>query len=127
MWDACGMARTGSGLEHAIQEISALHEDFRTGLKVLGDGDSLNQSLEKAGRVDDFFELAQLMCRDALHREESCGGHFREEHQTPDGEALRDDDNFSYVAAWEYTGAEPVLHREDLNFQHVRPTQRSYA
>ena len=94
---------------------------------MLGDGDSLNQSLEKAGRVDDFFELAQLMCRDALHREESCGGHFREEHQTPDGEALRDDDNFSYVAAWEYTGAEPVLHREDLTFQHVRPTQRSYA
>ncbi|MDA0167815.1 fumarate reductase/succinate dehydrogenase flavoprotein subunit [Solirubrobacter taibaiensis] len=127
MWDACGMARTGSGLEHAIQEIATLHEDFKSGLKVLGDGDSLNQSLEKAGRVDDFFELAQLMCRDALHREESCGGHFREEHQTPDGEALRDDDHFSYVAAWEYTGAEPVLHREDLTFQHVRPTQRSYA
>ncbi|MBE2319686.1 fumarate reductase/succinate dehydrogenase flavoprotein subunit [Solirubrobacter sp. CPCC 204708] len=127
MWDACGMARNAPGLEHAMAEIAELHERFKAGVKVLGDGDSLNQSLEKAGRVDDFFELAQLMCRDALHREESCGGHFREEHQTPDGEALRDDDNFSYVAAWEYTGAEPVLHREELNFQHVRPTQRSYA
>ncbi len=127
MWDACGMARNGSGLEHAMKEIATLHERFKAGVKVLGDDESLNQSLEKAGRVDDFFELAQLMCRDALHREESCGGHFREEHQTPDGEALRDDDNFSYVSAWEYTGAEPKLHREDLTFQHVRPTQRSYA
>jgi len=98
-------------------------------VRVLGDEESLNQSLEKAGRVDDFFELAQLMCRDALHREESCGGHFREEHQTPDGEALRDDENFAYVAAWEWAGAgaAPILHREDLTFQHVRPTQRSYA
>jgi succinate dehydrogenase / fumarate reductase flavoprotein subunit len=127
MWEACGMARNASGLEHALQEIAKLHERFKTGVKVLGNGESLNQGLEKAGRVDDFFELAQLMCRDALHREESCGGHFREEHQTPDGEALRDDDNFSYVAAWEYTGAEPVLHKEELTFQHVRPTQRSYA
>jgi succinate dehydrogenase / fumarate reductase flavoprotein subunit len=127
MWDACGMARNASGLEHAMGEIATLHERFKTGVKVLGDDESLNQSLEKAGRVDDFFELAQLMCRDALHREESCGGHFREEHQTPDGEALRDDDNFSYVAAWEYTGGEPVLHKEQLSFQHVRPTQRSYA
>lgn len=127
MWNACGMARNGAGLEQALQDIGKLHGEFKAGVKVLGDNDSLNQSLEKAGRVDDFFELAQLMCRDALHREESCGGHFREEHQTPDGEALRDDDNFSYVAAWEYTGAEPVLHREELTFQHVRPTQRSYA
>ena len=128
MWEACGMARNGAGLEHAMAEIAKLHERFKAGVRVLGDDESLNQSLEKAGRVDDFFELAQLMCRDALHREESCGGHFREEHQTPDGEALRDDENFSYVAAWEYTGAAmPVLHREDLTFQHVRPTQRSYA
>ena len=127
LWDACGMERNGPGLEHAMAEIAQLHERFKTDVRVLGDDESLNQSLEKAGRVDDFFEVAQLMCRDALHREESCGGHFRSEHQTPDGEALRDDDNFSYVAAWEYTGAEPVLHKEALTFQHVRPTQRSYA
>jgi succinate dehydrogenase / fumarate reductase flavoprotein subunit len=127
LWDACGMARSGPNLEHAMAEIAALHERFKAGVKVLGDEESLNQSLEKAGRVDDFFEVAQLMCRDALHREESCGGHFREEHQTPDGEALRDDDNFAYVAAWEYTGGEPILHKENLTFQHVRPSQRSYA
>jgi succinate dehydrogenase / fumarate reductase flavoprotein subunit len=127
LWEACGMARNGPGLEHAMGEIADLHGRFRAGVRVLGDGESLNQSLEKAGRVDDFFALAQLMCRDALHREESCGGHFREEHQTPDGEALRDDDNFSYVAAWEHTGGEPVLHKEALQFQNVRPTQRSYA
>ena len=128
MWEACGMARNGAGPRARDGTRSPrCTSDFKTGVQVLGDGESLNQSLEKAGRVDDFFELAQLMCRDALHREESCGGHFREEHQTPDGEALRDDDHFSYVAAWEYTGGEPVLHREDLTFQHVRPTQRSYA
>ena len=121
------MARNGAGLEHAMDEVAKLHERFRAGLRVLGDDESLNQSLEKAGRVDDFFELAQLMCCDALHREESCGGHFREEHQTPDGEALRDDDDFSYVAAWEHTGGEPVLHKEQLRFQEVRPTQRSYV
>ncbi len=124
MWEACGMARNGPGLEHAMTEIAALHERFKAGVRVLGDDETLNQSLEKAGRVDDFFELAQLMCRDALHREESCGGHFREEHQSPDGEALRDDEQFSYVAAWEYPG---VLHKEPLSFQYVRPTQRSYA
>jgi succinate dehydrogenase / fumarate reductase flavoprotein subunit len=127
LWDACGMARSGPVLEHAMAEIAALHERFKAGVKVLGDDETLNQSLEKAGRVDDFFEVAQLMCRDALHREESCGGHFREEHQTPDGEALRDDDHFAYVAAWEYTGGEPILHKENLTFQHVRPSQRSYA
>jgi len=127
MWNACGMARNAAGLEAALQEIGELHQRFKTGVKVLGDDDNLNQSLEKAGRVDDFFELAQLMCRDALQREESCGGHFREEHQTPDGEALRDDENFSYVSAWEYNGADPKLHKEDLTFQYVRPTQRSYA
>ncbi|HEX6026197.1 MAG TPA: fumarate reductase/succinate dehydrogenase flavoprotein subunit [Solirubrobacter sp.] len=124
MWEACGMARNAAGLQQAIDEIAALHERFRAGVRVLGDDETLNQSLEKAGRVDDFFELAQLMCRDALHREESCGGHFREEHQSPDGEALRDDENFTYVAAWEYPG---VLHKEPLSFEYVRPTQRSYA
>ena len=88
---------------------------------------SLDQALEYAGRVADYLEFAELLCLDALTRNESCGGHFREEHQTPDGEALRDDDNFSYVAAWEHTGGEPVLHREELRFQSVRPTQRSYV
>jgi succinate dehydrogenase / fumarate reductase, flavoprotein subunit len=127
LWEACGMARNAGALAHAMTEIAALHEGFRGGVRVPGDGESLNQSLEKAGRVDDFFALAQLMCRDALHREESCGGHFREEHQTPDGEALRNDDDFSYVAAWEHTGGEPALHKEQLRFQEVRPTQRSYA
>ena len=124
LWEQCGMARNGPGLTQAMAEITSLHEEYLRDVRVLGDGESLNQSLEKAGRVSDFFELAELMCRDALHREESCGGHFREEHQTPDGEALRDDDHFAYVAAWEYPGA---LHKEPLTFQHVRPTQRSYV
>jgi succinate dehydrogenase / fumarate reductase flavoprotein subunit len=124
LWEQCGMARNGPGLTQAMAEITALHESYLRDVRVLGDGESLNQSLEKAGRVSDFFELAELMCRDALHREESCGGHFREEHQTPDGEALRDDDHFAYVAAWEYPGR---LHKEPLTFQHVRPTQRSYV
>jgi succinate dehydrogenase / fumarate reductase flavoprotein subunit len=124
LWAECGMARNGAGLTRAMSEIKALHEQFRADVRVLGDGMSLNQSLEKAGRVDDFFELAELMCRDALHREESCGGHFREEHQTPEHEALRNDDDFAYVAAWAYPG---TLHKEPLSFQNVRPTQRSYA
>ena len=124
LWEQCGMARNGAGLTQAMSEITALHEEYLREVRVLGDGESLNQSLEKAGRVSDFFELAELMCRDALHREESCGGHFREEHQTPDGEALRDDDRFSYVAAWEYPAK---LNREPLAFQYVRPTQRSYV
>ncbi len=124
LWERCGMARNGPGLTHAMSEITALHESYLRDVRVLGDGESLNQSLEKAGRVSDFFELAELMCRDALHREESCGGHFREEHQTSDGEALRDDDHFAYVAAWEYPAK---LNREPLTFQNVRPTQRSYV
>jgi succinate dehydrogenase flavoprotein subunit len=124
LWEQCGMARNGPGLTQAMAEITALHESYLRDVRVLGDGESLNQSLEKAGRVSDFFELAELMCRDALHREESCGGHFREEHQTPDGEAMRDDDHFAYVAAWEYPGR---LHKEPLTFNHVRPTQRSYV
>jgi succinate dehydrogenase / fumarate reductase flavoprotein subunit len=128
MWDNCGMARSKEGLEKAISEIAALRVDFDRDLRVLGSADTLNQSLEKAGRVDDFFELAGLLCRDALHREESCGGHFRVEHQTEEGEALRDDDHFAYAAAWEYAGpgAEPILNKEPLEFDHVHLAQRSY-
>ena len=128
VWDYCGMARNASGLAHARAEIGKLREEFWSDVKVLGDGASFNQSLEKAGRVADFFELAELMCQDALHREESCGGHFREEHQTPEGEAQRDDDNFAYVAAWQYNGAgkEATLHKEDLVFENVHLAQRSY-
>ncbi|MEU4675418.1 fumarate reductase/succinate dehydrogenase flavoprotein subunit [Micromonospora sp. NPDC023737] len=128
MWDHCGMERTEAGLRKAIDEIRALRDQFWQRVRVLGDGEGLNQSLEKAGRVADFFELAELMCIDALHREESCGGHFRAEHQTEDGEAQRDDEHFSYVAAWEFTatGQPSVLHKEDLQFEYVHPTQRSY-
>jgi succinate dehydrogenase / fumarate reductase flavoprotein subunit len=128
MWDNCGMARSREGLEKAISEIAALRVEFDRDLRVLGSADTLNQSLEKAGRVDDFFELAGLLCRDALHREESCGGHFRVEHQTEEGEALRDDDHFAYAAAWEYAGpgAEPILNKEPLEFDHVHLAQRSY-
>ncbi|MFC4016783.1 fumarate reductase/succinate dehydrogenase flavoprotein subunit [Micromonospora sp. GCM10011542] len=128
MWEHCGMERSAIGLRKAIDEIRALRDEFWQRVRVPGDGEGLNQSLEKAGRVADFFELAELMCIDALHREESCGGHFRAEHQTPDGEAQRDDENFSYVAAWEFTatGEPSVLHKEDLTFEYVHPTQRSY-
>jgi succinate dehydrogenase / fumarate reductase flavoprotein subunit len=128
MWDKCGMARTAEGLREALDAIPRLREQYWRDVHVPGSGDSLNQSLEKAGRVADHFELAELMCRDALHRAESCGGHFRVEHQTSDGEALRDDDAFAYVAAWEHRGdgAEPVLHREPLAFEQVHLTQRSY-
>ena len=128
MWDYCGMARSREGLEKALSEIPALRAEFEKDLRVLGSAETLNQSLEKAGRVADFFELAELMCRDALHREESCGGHFRVEHQTEEGEALRDDDDFAYVAAWEYAGPgqEPVLNKEPLAFDHVHLAQRSY-
>ncbi|MTK02916.1 fumarate reductase/succinate dehydrogenase flavoprotein subunit [Micromonospora sp. CP22] len=128
MWEHCGMERSEAGLRKAIDEIRALRDQFWQRVRVPGNGEGLNQSLEKAGRVADFFELAELMCIDALHREESCGGHFRAEHQTPEGEAQRDDERFAYVAAWEFTGTgEPsVLHKEDLNFEYVHPTQRSY-
>jgi succinate dehydrogenase / fumarate reductase flavoprotein subunit len=127
MWEYCGMARNKAGLEKALSEIPALREEFWKDVRVLG-GNSLNQSLEKAGRVADFFELGELMVRDALHREESAGGHFREESQTDDGEALRNDDRFAYVGAWEWTGKgqPPVLHKEPLDFQYVKLTQRSY-
>jgi succinate dehydrogenase / fumarate reductase flavoprotein subunit len=127
MWDHCGMERTDAGLRKAVDQIRALREEFWTRVRVPGSADDLNQSLEKAGRVADFLELAELMCIDALHRTESCGGHFRAESQTDDGEARRDDDRFSYVAAWEFTDSGgPVLHREALTFDHVHPTQRSY-
>ncbi|HWF46431.1 MAG TPA: fumarate reductase/succinate dehydrogenase flavoprotein subunit [Bryobacteraceae bacterium] len=128
VWDYCGMSRNAEGLEMAIQQIRELREEYWTNVRVLGTGDELNQSLEKAGRVADFFELAELMCIDALDRNESCGGHFREEFQTPDGEALRDDANYSYVAAWEYRGYgnPPALHKEPLTFEYVHPSQRSY-
>jgi succinate dehydrogenase / fumarate reductase flavoprotein subunit len=128
MWDACGLSRNAAGLARALERIPALEEEFRETVRVPGQGEEFNQSLEKAGRVADYFEFAELMCRDALHREESCGGHFREEHQTGDGEARRDDARFSYVAAWEYAGAgrEPVLHREPLVFEAVQPSTRSY-
>jgi succinate dehydrogenase / fumarate reductase flavoprotein subunit len=128
MWDDCGMARTKDGLEKAISSIRELREEFWHNVKVPGGESQINQSLEKAGRVADFFELAELMCIDALHRNESCGGHFREEYQTPDGEALRDDEHFSYAAAWEYMGPghAPKLHSEPLQFEYVHPSQRSY-
>jgi len=128
LWDYCGMARNRTGLEKALSEIPALREEFHSNVRVLGENETYNQSLEKAGRVSDFFELAELMCHDALHREESCGGHFREEHQTEDGEALRDDEDYAYVAAWEFQGVgnRPRLHREDLEFEYVKLSQRSY-
>jgi succinate dehydrogenase / fumarate reductase flavoprotein subunit len=128
MWEYCGMERTEEGLLKAIGLIKGLKEEFWQRVKVPGTGEQLNQNLEKAGRVADFFELAELMCIDALHRRESCGGHFRAESQTPDGEALRNDEEFSYVAAWEYYGADgkPTLHKEDLDFEYVHPSTRSY-
>jgi succinate dehydrogenase / fumarate reductase flavoprotein subunit len=128
MWDKCGMARNEAGLKRALDEIPALRQEFWKDLNVLGDGDSLNQSLEHAGRVADFMELAELMCLDALERRESCGGHFREEFQTPDGEAKRDDEHFCNVAAWEYAGPDRRPNRiiEPLVFENVQLAQRSY-
>ncbi|MCC6738668.1 MAG: fumarate reductase/succinate dehydrogenase flavoprotein subunit [Planctomycetia bacterium] len=128
MWDNCGMGRNAAGLQKAIQRIPEIREEFWKNISVLGTGEQLNQQLEKAGRVADFLEFGELTCRDALHREESCGGHFREEHQTPDGEAKRDDEKFAYVAAWEWKGEgqKPELNKEPLTFEIVHPTQRSY-
>jgi succinate dehydrogenase flavoprotein subunit len=129
MWEACGMARDAEGLGRALRELPALRERFWSDLRIPGSGAELNQTLEHAGRLADLLELAELMCRDALAREESCGCHFREEHQTGDGEALRDDERFSNVSVWEYRGedAEPALHRELLHFSVLIPTQRNYA
>ena len=128
MWEYCGMARSAEGLRKALELIPALREEFWSDLLVPGTGEELNQELERAGRVADFLELAELMCVDALHREESCGGHFRIEHQTRDGEALRHDEKYAYVAAWEYAGdnASPVLHKEPLVFENVALATRSY-
>lgn len=128
MWDKVGMARNEKGLKQAIIEIRALRAEFWENVKVMGDENDLNRNLELAGRVADFLELGELMATDALHRTESCGGHFREESQTPEGEAKRDDEKFSYVAAWEFKGVgkDWVMHKEDLSFEFVKPSQRSY-
>ncbi|MDC3979550.1 fumarate reductase/succinate dehydrogenase flavoprotein subunit [Polyangium jinanense] len=128
LWDQCGMSRNRAGLESALAQIPEMRERFYREILIPGQGESLNRELETAGRVADYFELAELICRDALRREESCGGHFREEYQTPDGEALRDDEHFGYVAAWEWRGeGEPhVLHKEPLVFEAAPPMQRSY-
>ena len=123
------MARTKAGLEKALKEIPALREEFWAKVRVPGSADSLNQSLEQAGRVADFIELGELMCLDALTREESCGGHFREEHQYPDGECKRDDQNFAHVAAWEFQGAgkAPLLNKEPLVYEAVKMSVRNYT
>ncbi|MCB9888541.1 MAG: fumarate reductase/succinate dehydrogenase flavoprotein subunit [Planctomycetes bacterium] len=127
MWEYCGMARTDAGLRRALEEIPALREQFWSDLRLLGGADSLNVSLEKAGRVADFLDYGELMCRDALARTESCGGHFRVESQTDDGEAKRDDDQFAHVSVWEHRdGDEPVMHKEPLTFEYVHPSVRSY-
>jgi succinate dehydrogenase / fumarate reductase flavoprotein subunit len=128
MWDQCGMARNRNGLTEAIDRIRGLRGEYWRDVRVLGSGTTLNQSLEKAGRVADFMEFAELLATDALHREESCGGHFREEYQTEEGEAARNDADFSYVGAWEYRGTEqePILHKEPLVFENVKPSTRSY-
>jgi succinate dehydrogenase / fumarate reductase flavoprotein subunit len=130
LWDKCGMARNARGLREALTWIPEMRDHFWRDVRVPGNGEEFNQSLERAGRVADFLEFGELMCIDALTRDESCGGHFREEHQTPDGEARRDDENFADVFAWEYQGngsvAAPKLHREPLNFETVQLTQRSY-
>ena len=128
MWDNCGMARTKEGLTEAISKIRDLRDDFHKNVKVSGQANFKNAELEKVGRVADFLELGELMCKDALEREESCGGHFREEHQTPENEAKRDDENFCHVAAWEYNGdvKDAVRNVEELKFENVKLTQRSY-
>jgi succinate dehydrogenase / fumarate reductase flavoprotein subunit len=128
LWDECGMARSKEGLEKAIKRFDEIREEFWSDVKVLGDGDELNQSLEKAGRVADFIDFGQLMCEDALDRNESCGGHFRVEYQTPEGEALRNDDDYFYVSAWKYTGEgnKPELVKQPLNYESVKLATRSY-
>jgi succinate dehydrogenase / fumarate reductase flavoprotein subunit len=128
MWEGCGMGRTKESLTRALDLIPKLREEFWKNVNVPGSGDDLNQSLERANRVADFFELGELMCRDALTREESCGGHFREEHQYPDGEAKRDDVNFAFVSVWEYKGEgqAPELHKEPLVYEEAKMVTRSY-
>jgi succinate dehydrogenase flavoprotein subunit len=128
VWDYCGITRTAGGLKKALELIPALREEFWSNLLLLGGSNQLNQELEKANRVGDYFELAELMCIDALERDESCGSHLREEHQDQFGEALRDDDHFSYVSSWQWNGVgkAPSLNKEPLQFEFVKPTQRSY-
>ncbi|HTU90303.1 MAG TPA: fumarate reductase/succinate dehydrogenase flavoprotein subunit, partial [Gemmataceae bacterium] len=128
MWDQCGMARSEQSLKKALNEIPALRDEFWSNLSVTGGERELNQELEYAGRVADFLEFAELLCHDALDRDESCGAHFRIEHQTPDGEAERNDEKYSYVSAWEHAGVEnaPILHKEGLEFEEVHPSVRSY-
>ena len=128
MWDKCGMARNAEDLKSAMAEIRALREEFWRDVKVPGGMNEMNAELEKATRVADFLELGELFAKDALHRNESCGGHFREEYQTEEGEALRDDENFMYVAAWEYTGdpGNEVLHKEELEYENIEVKSRSY-
>jgi succinate dehydrogenase / fumarate reductase flavoprotein subunit len=128
MWNKVGMARNEKGLKEAMVEIAELREEFYKDVKVPGTDKEFNQELEKAIRVADFLELGELFAKDALHRNESCGGHFREEYQTEEGEALRDDENFAYVAAWEYKGkpSDAVLHKEPLNYENIKLVQRSY-
>jgi succinate dehydrogenase / fumarate reductase flavoprotein subunit len=128
LWDEVGMARNAGGLKKALARIPQLRDEFWQNVSVPGEKNNLNRNLEYAGRVADYLEFAELLALDALQREESCGGHFREEHQTPDNEALRDDDRFGYVAAWEFAGVgkPPVLHKEQLAFEYVKPSQRSY-
>jgi len=128
MWDLCGMARTEKSLKRALNRIPTLREEFWKNVRVTGENEEFNQALEKAGRVADFLEFGELMCLDALERAESCGGHFREEFQTPDGEALRNDEKFAHVAAWEYTGEgqKPIRNVEPLEFENVHLATRSY-
>ena len=128
IWEKCGMARNAEGLKRALVEIPKLREEFWRDVRVPGSADGYNPETEKAARVADFLEFGELMCRDALVREESCGGHFREEYQTEEGEALRNDADFAHVTAWEYKGdgAPPELHKEELEFEVVTPTTRSY-
>ncbi len=128
MWDNAGMARSAESLKHALQVIPSLREEFWNNAIVVGENENLNIALERAGRVADFLEFAELLCHDALNRNESCGGHFRTEYQTEDGEALRNDDEYAYVAAWEYTGVgkSPILHKEQLEFENVELQTRSY-
>jgi succinate dehydrogenase / fumarate reductase flavoprotein subunit len=128
LWQECGMARSAESLKTALKRIPEIRAEFWKNVKVLGGGDKLNPSLERAGRVADFLEFAELLCQDALEREESCGGHFRVEHQTAEGEAKRNDDKFCYVAAWEFTGdgQKPALHKEPLSFEAVHLAERSY-
>jgi succinate dehydrogenase / fumarate reductase, flavoprotein subunit len=128
MWDFVGMGRNEKGLNKALKLIPEIRKEFWNDAKVVGEQGNINIELEKAGRIADFLELAELLALDALHREESCGGHFREEFQSPEGEALRNDKKFSYVAAWEYTGAgkKPKLNKELLAFEYVKPSERSY-